>query len=201
METELLYINQIRRFQPSCLQEENDQRVILDFVTKNPTLALSRQSEFAHMTSSGFILNRSMDKALMIYHNIYDTWAWTGGHADGDTDLLYTALREAREETGVEELIPVSEEILSLDVLPVWGHMKNGSYVSAHLHLSAAYALLADESAPTRHREGENSGVMWIPTEELSRYCTEREPVILALYQKLINRARELKCNGLRGDN
>lgn len=186
------YIRQINRFRPSCLQEEADKRLILDFVTANPALALTRQSELAHITSSGFILNHAMDKALMVHHNIYDTWAWTGGHADGDTDLLYTAIREAREETGVDKLTPVGNEILSLDMLSVRGHMKNGSYISAHLHLSAAYVLLAGEGAPTRHREGENSGVMWISVDQLERYCTEREPAILEIYRKLIRRARAI---------
>ncbi len=60
----------------------------------------------------------------MIHHNIYKTWAWTGGHADGDPDLIHVAIKEAIEETGVKHFHVVSEEILSLDVLTVDGHIK-----------------------------------------------------------------------------
>ena len=40
----------------------------------------------------------------MIHHNIYNSWSWTGGHADGDKDLLYVAIKEAKEETGVKNI-------------------------------------------------------------------------------------------------
>ena len=55
----------------------------------------------AHMTASSWIVNEDYTKVLMIYHNIYNSWAWTGGHADGDEDLLHVAVKEAREETGL----------------------------------------------------------------------------------------------------
>ena len=81
----------------------------------------------------------------MVHHNIYKTWSWTGGHADNDSDLLYVAIKEAKEETGIQNIKPLSKNIFSLDVLPVIGHIKNNKYVSAHLHLSVAYLLEADE--------------------------------------------------------
>lgn len=47
----------------------------------------------------------------MAYHNIYKSWAWTGGHSDGDSDLLNVALKEAKEETGLENLKVLSDGI------------------------------------------------------------------------------------------
>ena len=35
------------------------------------------------------------------WHNIYQSWSWIGGHADGVADLRAVALRELEEETGV----------------------------------------------------------------------------------------------------
>ena len=71
------------------------------------------------MTASSWLLNATHDKVLMIYHNIYHSWAWTGGHADGDRDLLAVAKREAMEETGVTEIRAISEDIFSLEFLTV----------------------------------------------------------------------------------
>lgn len=61
----------------------------------------------------------------MAYHNIYDSWSWLSGHADGETDLLSVALREVQEEAVISQVNPVSEEIFSLESLTVDGHVKN----------------------------------------------------------------------------
>ena len=66
----------------------------------------------------------------MIYHNIYRSWAWTGGHADGERDLLAVALREAREESGLETLRVLKDGIFSLETLTVDGHIKRGKLCS-----------------------------------------------------------------------
>ncbi len=39
------------------------------------------------ITVSSIILNPSLDAMLMVYHNIYQSLAWTGGHADGAEKL------------------------------------------------------------------------------------------------------------------
>ena len=136
------------------------------------------------------ILNEARDKVLMIYHNLYNSWAWTGGHADGEADLLAVAIKEAKEETGVVNIRPLSAEIMSLDILPVWGHMKKGKYVSSHQHLNVSYLLVASEEDVLRIKEDENSNVGWIPINEIETYC--QEPQMLPIYQKLLQRATVL---------
>jgi len=181
------FIKAIAQFRPATPQEESDRRVILEYIRLCPHNILLRDNEIAHITSSGFIVNKSVTKTLMVHHNIYHTWSWTGGHADGEEDLLQVALREAREETGADAE-PLCGEILSLDILPVWGHEKHGRYVSAHLHLSAAYVLTASEDASLQVRPDENSGVRWVPIEEMDRHSNEA--VLIAVYRKLADRAR-----------
>ena len=62
---------------------------------------LLQRPEQGHITVSSIILNPSLDAMLMVYHNIYQSLAWTGGHADGAKNLLQKAAEEAREETGI----------------------------------------------------------------------------------------------------
>ena len=107
---------------------------MLDYLHLFEGNILTRENEFAHFTSSGFILNENKDKVLMIYHNLYNSWAWTGGHADGEEDLLKVAIKEAKEETGVVNIQPLSTQIMSLDILPVWGHMKKVPML-AHINI------------------------------------------------------------------
>ncbi len=93
------------------------------------------------------VVNKDRSKVLMVYHNIYNSWSWMGGHADGETDLLSVAIREVKEEAGISNVRPVSEEIFSLESLTVDGHVKKGNYVSSHLHLNITYLLEADSKS------------------------------------------------------
>jgi len=178
------YYQAIESYRPVDEQEVNDQARILAFLRTHPHDALLRENEIGHLTSSGFLMNEARDKILMIYHNIYQSWGWTGGHMDGDPDLLGVAIREAKEETGIQSLRLVGEGIASLDVLPVPSHHKRGKYVGVHLHLSVAYVFEVSETERLQMKPDENSGVEWFPLEELERRCTE--PLMLPVYRKLI---------------
>lgn len=101
-----MYVDEIRAYTPQNEQEAADQRLILEYIRLFPDNILTRDNEIAHLSSSGFVVNADGTRVLMAHHNIYRVWAWTGGHADGEGDLLSVALREAREETGVEQAPP-----------------------------------------------------------------------------------------------
>ena len=185
-----MYADDIRAYRPQDEQEETDRRIILEYVDRYPDTVLTRQNEYAHITSSGVVVNADATKVLMAHHNIYKVWAWTGGHADGDSDLLAVALREASEETGITHVRPLSSDIASLDILPVWGHVKRGKYVAAHQHLNVSYLLTADESDALTIREGENTGVAWLPADRLTELTNEWQ--MDYVYLKLLRRARAL---------
>lgn len=176
------YIEAIENFKPTNEQEENDKKLILEFIKNNDNV-LYRENEYAHMTSSGLIFNDELDKILMVHHNIYNTWSWTGGHADGESDLLKVAVKEAKEETGVADINVLDEDIITLDILPVVPHVKRGKFVSGHLHFCISYALLADENSSTRAKLDENSGVKWIKIDELEKYSNE--PYLIGVYRKI----------------
>jgi len=185
------YIEAIANYNPENEQERQDQKAILNYIRAFPHNVLLRENAIAHITSSGFIMNERLDRVLLVHHNIRGTWAWTGGHADGDGDLLAVAVKEAKEETGVQTIRPLSPHIASVDIFPVFGHWKQGVYVNAHLHLSIAYLLIADEREELVVNEAENSGVNWFPVTYFTEEHFERHD--LELYTKLIHRARRLK--------
>ena len=177
----------LEAYQPWNDQEKQDQYVILKYLRIFDDL-LVRDNELLHLTASSWILNPSHDKVLMIYHNLYDSWGWTGGHADGDADLLHVAIKEAEEETGIKDLIVLSKEILGLDILPVWHHVKRGHFVSSHQHANVTYLFEADEKLPLTMKPDENKGVMWIPITQLHEYVSE--PDMLPVYEKLNKKAK-----------
>lgn len=180
----------IRAFRPENEQEEADKKGILAFLAANEN-AFTRDNIIAHMTASAWVVNRDRTKVLMVYHRIYDSWSWTGGHADGEEDLLAVALREVTEETGVRNVTPVSKDIFSLEILTVDGHEKHGSYVPSHLHMNVTYLLEADEEEPLTVCEDENKGVAWFGLDEA--LSASSEPwFVQRIYRKLNEKLRKL---------
>lgn len=186
-ENNMNYIEELIAYRPKNEQEAADKQMILDYIETFPDTILTRENRFAHITAASMIFNEEKDKVLMIYHNIYRSWSWTGGHADGDSDMLYVALKEANEETGVKNLRVLQKggqsPMAAVDVLPVWGHVKRGKYVSSHLHLNFSYLFEASEEEALRIKEDENSQVGWIKIEELRKKVTE--PDMIPVYEKL----------------
>lgn len=177
---------QIEKFIPWNEQEKNDKEIMLDLLLYSHN-TLSRENKTTHFTASAWVLNKERTKVLMIYHNIYDSWSWCGGHADGEENLLRAAVREVMEETGVKEVSPVSNEILSLEIITVNGHERRGEYVSSHLHLNVTYLLEADESQELLIKPDENSGVKWMGIDEAVEASTE--PWMQEIYRKLCKKA------------
>jgi len=179
-------------YRPEGEQEIIDRRAILELISEHGDALLTRDSEHWHLTASGFIVNEACTHVLMVYHNIYKSWSWTGGHADGEDDLLSVAMREAQEETGAEVISPLPEAI-SLDILPVCAHFKRGKYVLPHMHLNLTYLLIAKEDAALAVKPDENSGVKWIAFEDLPREVSE--PPMLVIYNKIIERIKNYQRN------
>lgn len=182
------WVDLIKEYNPYNEQEEKDKEVILSYIATFPDI-LHRTNEMVHITSSAFAVNKTRDKVLMVHHNIYNSWSWTGGHADGEGDLLTVALQELREETGVEKPQPIMPQLLSIDLLPVIGHHKNGKYVAAHLHVSLAFFVEVDEEELLLVKEDENSGVQWIPMDEMVIYSNE--PHMQQVYGKIIAKIKK----------
>lgn len=166
-------IEQLEKYQPVNEQEEKDKLFIISCLKQFDNI-FSRENNLAHMTASAWVVNKNHDKVLMAYHNIYDSWSWLGGHADGETDLLRTAMREVSEESGIHNIHPVSDDIYSLEVLTVDGHIKRGEYVSSHLHLNVTYLIEADEDEILSIKPDENSGVKWFGLDEAIAASSEK---------------------------
>lgn len=96
----------IASYHPFNEQEAADRHVMLRALKTN-RFCFDRKSQ-AHFTCSAWVVNPEKTQTIMVFHDIYNSWSWIGGHADGCSDLAAVALRELREETGVEHARIVS---------------------------------------------------------------------------------------------
>lgn len=181
-------IELLKNYVPYNEQEAKDKQYFIDCERKNQIL--TRENELCHLCSSAFIINKNHNKVLCIYHNIYNSWSWVGGHADGDDDMLYVAKKETQEETSIKNFRVLYKQPISIDSLPVAGHFKRGKYVSAHTHLSFAYLFEADESETIHIKEDENSKIGWLTFNELLSKSTESHMILV--YKKILEKIDKL---------
>ena len=130
--------NIIQNYKPKNQQEEYDKEQMLQFIKNNENY-LERENQVGHFTVSIWTVNKERTKTLMVYHNLYDSWSWIGGHADGMENLCEVALKELREETGVESVRLINEDVFSLETLAVNGHMRKGIWIPSHLHFNLTF--------------------------------------------------------------
>lgn len=182
---------QLQTYRPQNEQEARDLALILDFLRHNDD-AYARTNPIAHVTASAWVTNETLSQVVLVYHRLYDSWAWCGGHADGERDTLEVALRECREETGLQQVCPLSRQPISVECLTVDGHEKRGQYVSSHLHLNVTYLLQAEGGQALKVCPDENTGVAWFTPEEALRASTEPW-FVERIYPKLNARLRSYR--------
>ena len=168
----MLYKQAIKTFTSDINEEMKNRQVILDFIKNNPDI-LTRNNKIAHLTGSAMVFNHNFTKTLMIHHNIYQSWGWTGGHADGQEDLLKVAVKEAKEETGLERLTIFYRIRLFLWIFCqclAITKMEN-TYLLTCI-FSLCYALQANEEDQVFVKPDEEQRVVsWIVLDEIEKLC------------------------------
>ena len=137
-------LRELAVYRPWNEQEERDCAELLRRLHSGEEL-YSRDNAAAHLTISAWVVSPDRSQVLMAYHKLYDSWAWLGGHADGDRDLLAVALREVREESGLTDVRPVSEQIYSLEKSFSGTSTVNFYQTHKQVHVSRRYYQLLKE--------------------------------------------------------
>ena len=116
---------------------------VIQFVRANRD-CFERTCVPGHVTGSAWILSPDRRAFLLAHHAKLDRWLQCGGHSDGDPDSAAVALREAREESGLEELAFAQRDSNGPLVFDVDVHVFPARGTEpAHLHHDVRFLLLA----------------------------------------------------------
>jgi 8-oxo-dGTP pyrophosphatase MutT (NUDIX family) len=139
-------------------QEARAMSAMLDALAGEPD-PFDRATYPAHVTGSALVLASDADAALLVWHRKLQRWLQPGGHVHADdASTLATAMREAREETGIEAFeAPEGGRILDLDAheIPARGAEP------AHVHLDVRYLLTTSRLTPVAHDAAEVEAAAW----------------------------------------
>jgi 8-oxo-dGTP pyrophosphatase MutT (NUDIX family) len=142
--------------------------------------AMWKQGPPAHLTASALVFNSSLDKVLLTLHAKAGLWLQFGGHFEpADTSVHAAATREAREESGIDDLV-LHPELLHLDRHAL---LASGFGRCAE-HLDLRYAGIAPDEGSYAVSE-ESLDVAWWPVDALP-------PASLEELGPLARAAREL---------
>ncbi len=140
----------------------------------------SRQTEAGHLTGSAWITNRDKTKAVLLHHKKLDIWVQPGGHIDdSDESLLAAAKREAQEETGIDSLVLVSDQVFDVDVHKIPARKTE----SEHWHLDVRFWFIAEDE--TLIMSEESNQLQWLTAEQI-RQKTDEESVLRMVRKSLI---------------
>ena len=182
-------IRDISKYKPFNKQEEIDKKVILDFINSFEDI-ITRKNLFGHITASALVVNETFTHTLLVNHNIFGGYIYPGGHADGIYDLQKVAIREVKEETGID-VIPFNKDIFAIQSLPIKGHTRKGKYVNSHIHYDILYLLIAKNQDMNKIRilEEENSSVKWVKIDDNFSYelVDWVKPIFEKLKEKMVN--------------
>ena len=127
-----------------------------------------------HVTGSAVVLNLAGTAMLMTHHAKLDRWLQLGGHADGETDPLAVACREATEESGLA-VRPRCIEPVDLDIhaIPPRGADPE------HLHYDVRFLFQVEESDRFTASD-ESLALAWVPLATVRSITPETSILRLA---------------------
>lgn len=129
-------LNLLHSYHPSNSDERESKKLMISFVNNNPE-CFERSLLSGHMTASAWLLNFDRSKVLLMHHAKLNKWVQLGGHCDGQTDILAVAIKEAQEESGVDAIVPLLQEIFDIDIH--WIPEHKGT--PAHWHYDVRFLL------------------------------------------------------------
>jgi len=132
----------------------------------------SRTYAPGHVTSSAWLFDTGGKRVLLTHHKKLDIWVQLGGHMEGEASVLESALREAREESGIEGISVRSDLLFDIDIHEIPARRDEPT----HLHYDCRFALQTESTDEFVLTE-ESHELRWVPVAEVAA-LTDEESVV-----------------------
>lgn len=156
---------------PSSIEEKIAKHKTIDFVQKHED-CFQRSLEIGHITASAWLLNHDRSKALLMHHKKLNNWFQLGGHCDGDSNTLNVALKEAQEESGILDIVPVHTSIFDIDVHFIPANAKD----KGHYHYDIRYLLQVMKDQALLGN-AESNALQWV-TKDITQLPTVEASIV-----------------------
>jgi 8-oxo-dGTP pyrophosphatase MutT (NUDIX family) len=144
-----------------ALPESGPRDAYLRFLNLAGDSALRRSGGPEHVTGSCFVFSPTFDRVLLCFHRKGQFWVQFGGHIESkDASVAEAAQSEAREESGIGDLVLLSPAIVDLDR----HDLHAGFSCTAHWDVGFAAAITPDAEISV---SDESEDVRWFPINDL----------------------------------
>ena len=169
-------IEEIKNYQPTNEEEKKYRNHIIKFLITNKDNYLRTNPE-GHLTASAWIINYNKNKVLLHYHKSLDKWIQLGGHLEKEESILEAALREAREESGLNSLSIIEQKIFDLDVHEIPARDEQAEHFHYDLRI-----LMEANFEEELEMSNESKSLKWIDLNDVENYINEES--ILRMLRK-----------------
>lgn len=145
---------------------EQDQAILKEeyehFLVERGAAALDRNAGSQHMTASAFIFTPDLLHILLCFHRKAQFWVQLGGHIDPDDESAAAAAhREAMEESGLQDVKPLTQQPLDLN-----RHALAHAFGSCKIHWHIGYGFIARHDEAIQMSD-ESEDVAWWAVDQL----------------------------------
>ena len=154
-------LRELRRYEPFDSVERQHCRDLITLLAGGETGFSRHAFDPGHVTASCFVIDSSSTRVLLHRHKRLGRWLQMGGHVEEEESLVDAALREAAEESGLDDL-QMLPGIVDVDVHVI----PAGKGEPEHRHFDVRFLARTDEPHAITMDRSESDALAWFPLHE-----------------------------------
>lgn len=177
-----LLLTALKKYTTCDIHEQKMLHDMVSFIEQNPN-CFKRENQAGHITGSAWLLSPDEKKVLLTHHKKLNRWLQVGGHSDGQNKTWDVALREATEESGIQNISFLIRDIFDIDIHIIPENKKKNE--PEHLHYDVRFLL----KAPSEKFivSNESNALKWVSAQQLI-LMKGISPSLLRMTQKWLER-------------